>query len=44
MSDVDGANGTGGQTPTNSSPTAQIDFGSLGDNSKECGYVTATIR
>jgi len=42
--DVDGANGSNGQTPTNDDPTAKVDFGTINANSKECGYITTVIR
>ena len=45
MSDVDGANGTGGQNPTNDNGgVAKIGFDTLTANSKKCGYVTAEIK
>ena len=42
---VDGANGSNGQDPTNdNNGVAKVDFGTLSANSKKCGYVTAEIK
>ncbi|NPA59808.1 MAG: hypothetical protein GXO30_05015 [Epsilonproteobacteria bacterium] len=45
MEDVDGANGSNGQDPTNDNDgVAKVDFGTLSASSKKCGYVTAEIK